>query len=120
MTYEYEPINTPHNLKHNTKNNDSEKEKQNNDSEDDPTMHVTNKRCYGSLYSITHIIISFFAIYLSWKCNNEEFNLPSFIMAIICPHFYIIYSLAVNGGCGIFETTPPPQPEIQFPFRFKF
>ena len=60
--------------------------------------------CYGSLYTITHLIVSFFAIYLSWKCNKGQFSLTSFTMALLCPHLYIIYSLAMSGGCGLFES----------------
>lgn len=69
---------------------------------------VTKKRqpCYMMLYSITHIIIAFFAIYLSWKCNQRNgvlsFNLLQFIVALLCPHFYIIWALAMKGGCGVF------------------
>jgi hypothetical protein len=61
------------------------------------------KPCYGSLYTVTHIIISFFAIYLTWKCNKNKFSPFAFIFAILCPHIYIIYVLAVYGGCGIFD-----------------
>jgi hypothetical protein len=59
--------------------------------------------CYGSLYTITHIIISFFAIYLTWRCNKNKFSPVAFILALLCPHFYIVYVLAVYGGCGIFD-----------------
>jgi hypothetical protein len=57
-----------------------------------------------SLYMVTHLIISFFAIYLSWKCNNG-FKLMSFLAALLCPYLYIIWALATKGGCGIFN--PP-------------
>lgn len=63
------------------------------------------KPCYGSLYTITHVIISFFAIYLTWKCNKNKFNPFAFIFALLCPHIYIIYTLAVHGGCGIFDNS---------------
>ncbi len=55
-----------------------------------------------SLYMVTHLIISFFAIYLSWRCNNG-FNLFSFIVALLCPYLYIIWALATRGGCGVFN-----------------
>lgn len=55
-----------------------------------------------SFYMITHIIISFFAIYLSWKCNNG-FHPLAFLVALCCPYLYIIWALATNGGCGIFD-----------------
>ena len=63
-----------------------------------------NKKAYSSLYFITHIILSFFAIYLSWRCSGSQFNIFHFIVAFCCPHLYIIWSLAMRGGCGIFGT----------------
>ena len=60
-------------------------------------------RNFSSIYTITHLIISFFAIYLSWRCSGRKFDLVPFIFALFCPHFYIIYVLAANGGCGIFD-----------------
>ena len=56
-----------------------------------------------SLYMITHMIISFFAIYLSWRCN-KGFNPLSFLAALLCPYLYIIWVLATRGGCGLFDT----------------
>lgn len=67
-----------------------------------------HKPCYGSIYTITHLIVSFFAVYLSWRCNNGKFDLTSFIFALLCPHLYVIYALAVNGGCGIFDSVKVP------------
>jgi hypothetical protein len=55
-----------------------------------------------SLYTITHIIVSMFAIYLSWRCNNG-FNLLQFVVALLCPYLYIIWALATRGGCGVFD-----------------
>ncbi len=55
-----------------------------------------------SLYMVTHLIISFFAVYLSWRCNRG-FNLLSFLAALICPYLYIIWVLATKGGCGVFD-----------------
>lgn len=52
-----------------------------------------------SIYMISHVIISFFAIYLSWKCNGGKFNPGAFIIALLFPYLYILYALAVNGGC---------------------
>ena len=63
---------------------------------------VNNKHNYCSCYVITHFIISFFAIYLSWKCNNG-FNPLSFLAALCCPYLYIIFVLATRGGCGILD-----------------
>ena len=58
---------------------------------------------FSSIYLITHTILSFFAIYLSWKCSGSKFNWVHFLIALLCPHLYIMWSLAVHGGCGIFE-----------------
>jgi hypothetical protein len=55
------------------------------------------------IYSIMHLIISLFAVYLSWKCN-EGFSIVSFICALICPYLYILWALATRGGCGVFES----------------
>lgn len=73
-----------------------------------------NKKPYNMtkcIYCITHIIISFFAIYLSWKCN-DGFNLLSFMTAFICPYLYIIWALATRGGCGLFESKCKLEPLI--------
>jgi hypothetical protein len=67
-----------------------------------------------SLYMVTHLIISFFAIYLSWRCNNN-FNILSFASALICPYLYIIWALATSGGCGIFGEVA--QQCASFPIR---
>ena len=63
-------------------------------------------RYFSNFYTITHLILSFFALYLSWKCNNNNFDPLSFIAALCCPIIYIIWVLAVNGGCGIFDDKP--------------
>lgn len=71
---------------------------------DDSNTKMNNpKPCYSSLYLITHLVLSFFAIYLSWKCNGGKFSPLHFIIALCCPHLYIIWSLAVHGGCGVFD-----------------
>jgi hypothetical protein len=75
----------------------------NNDIDEKRKVYVVNKPNYGILYSITHTIISFFAIYLSWRCNGG-FSLGPFLFALFCPYLYIIYALATHGGCGVFES----------------
>jgi hypothetical protein len=50
------------------------------------------------------MILSFFAIYLSWRCSENSFNPLSFLAALCCPHLYIIWALATRGGCGIFDS----------------
>lgn len=59
-------------------------------------------------FTITHLIISLFAFYLSWRCNNG-FNIISFLCALCCPYLYIIYALAVHGGCNVFGNIKTPQ-----------
>lgn len=51
------------------------------------------------IYSVFHTIMSFVAIYLSFKCN-KGFNLLSFLLACCCPYIYIIYTLATKGICN--------------------
>jgi hypothetical protein len=65
-------------------------------------VQLKPKPQFCSLYMITHMIISFFAIYLSWRCN-KGFNLLSFLAALLCPYLYIIWVLATRGGCGLFN-----------------
>lgn len=81
---------------------------ENNNQEQKPKRQIYN------LYMVTHLIISFFAVYLSWRCNRG-FNLISFFVALVCPYLYIIWALATKGGCGIFNeshsfTTSPIKP----------
>lgn len=49
-------------------------------------------------YSIFHIIIFAFAIYLSFKCNNNNFNIGAFVTAFFFPHIYIIYKFATSNN----------------------
>jgi hypothetical protein len=75
------------------------------------------KNQVSSLYFITHLILSFFAIFLSWRCSNKKFNILHFIAALCCPHVYIIWALATHGGCGVFDklscdTTPSITPSV--------
>ena len=65
-----------------------------------------NKKPCSQLYFITHLILSFFACYLSWKCAGSNFNVIHFVLALICPHMYILWALATKGGCGLFDNTP--------------
>lgn len=68
--------------------------------------HIMHKPQYSSLYFITHLILSFFAIYLSWRCAGSKFEALNFIAALCCPHLYIIWALATHGGCGVFDNLP--------------
>lgn len=60
-------------------------------------MDKTTNVSYGSTYLIFHSILSIFAIYLSFRCN-QGFNVLSFLIAIIAPWIYVPYSLAL--GCS--------------------
>jgi hypothetical protein len=97
------PINNSTNNKFITSQNNDKNINRNINIENVEIIEVTDKnKQYKLIYTIMHIIISFFAIYLSWKCNNG-FNILSFLAAILCPYLYIIWALATKGGCGIFE-----------------
>ena len=52
------------------------------------------------IYLCFHIMMSFVAIFLTWKCNGGKFDLLSFIIAIFFPYIYIIYILATRGMCA--------------------
>lgn len=54
------------------------------------------------MYMIFHMIMSFVAVYLSYMCN-KEFSMSAFAIAIFFPYFYIIYTLASKGTCGLIE-----------------
>ena len=56
------------------------------------------------LYFVTHIIIGFFACYLSIKCNGGNVNVLSMLVALFFPYIYILYVLIAKNGCGIFDT----------------
>ena len=89
----------------NDKNNstNTQNSSQNKPIEEDNIILINNKSNSGILYLITHMTISFFAVYLSWRCN-KHFDIGSFICALFCPYLYIIWALAVHGGCGVFES----------------
>jgi hypothetical protein len=55
------------------------------------------------IYSVFHVIMALLAIYLSFRCNNKEFRIGSFLAAFFFPYIYIIYILATMGTCGIIE-----------------
>lgn len=53
------------------------------------------------MYGVFHTIISIFAIYLSFKCNNGV-NIGELLVAILCPVLYVLYKVAVSPDlCGI-------------------
>jgi hypothetical protein len=54
-----------------------------------------------TVYSVFHLVVSVFAIYLSFKCNSG-FDFGAFLMACCCPYIYVIYKFATSDNfCGI-------------------
>jgi hypothetical protein len=54
-----------------------------------------------TIYSIFHMVVAIFALYLSFKCN-KGFDIGAFLMACCCPYIYIIYKFATSEDfCGI-------------------
>lgn len=54
-----------------------------------------------TIYSIFHMVVAIFALYLSFKCN-KGFDIGSFLMACCCPYIYIVYKFATSEDfCGI-------------------
>ncbi len=50
-----------------------------------------------NLVFILWILLIIYAVYLSWKCNNEKLELIHFLFALMCAPVYILYQLANNG-----------------------
>ena len=84
------------------------------DQEDERNKKIMYKPQYSSLYFITHLILSFFAIYLSWRCSGSKFEAFHFIPALCCPHLYIIWALATHGGCGVFDNVSVSKNPVGF------
>lgn len=63
-------------------------------------MVIVKNHSNKAIYSIFHILMSFVAIYLSFRCNDNHFNAASFVVALCCPYLYIIYTLATKGTCS--------------------
>jgi len=77
--------------------NDNESDKE---PYDTTHIEIINKDSTGKyIYLIFHMIMSFVAIFLSWKCNNGKFDILSFLIALFFPYIYIIFILATRGTC---------------------
>jgi hypothetical protein len=50
-----------------------------------------------NLVFILWIFLIIYAVYLSWKCNNQKLELIHFLFALMCAPVYILYQLASNG-----------------------
>lgn len=61
------------------------------------SSNQTKKSPVNQLISLLWTLVTFFAIYLSFKCNNG-FDLVGFLGACCCAPLYIAYKLAV-GNC---------------------
>jgi hypothetical protein len=59
-------------------------------------MEDRMKKILSKIYSVLHTLLALFAIYLSFKCNGG-FDLIGLIGALIIPHIYIVYQIAMNG-----------------------
>lgn len=72
--------------------------------EDTPIVMVNTRPCkremYNYFYSVFHVILSIFALYLSFRCN-KEFNVFHFVFALFCPLIYILFIVATKGSCGL-------------------
>jgi hypothetical protein len=55
---------------------------------------------WGFLHYIVSSIVIYFAVYLSWRCNNR-FDFVQFLLAFLFAPIYILYHLATDGLCGI-------------------
>ena len=81
--------------------------KQENDKRNQTQMNLlvdtscNNDSVKHSIFMVFHSIMALFAIYLSWKCNGQQFDLVSFLIAIFCPYLYVIYILATKGTCSV-------------------
>lgn len=52
-------------------------------------------------YGIFHAILTFIAVYLSWKCNDGKLDLLAFVIALFFPYIYIIFIFATRGTCDM-------------------
>jgi len=66
-----------------------------------PTTIICKSNSGKIMYLIFHMIMTFIALYLSWKCNGGKFDLLGFLLALIVPYFYIIYILGFRGTCAL-------------------
>tara|TARA_B100001287_G_C22490031_1_gene438538 strand:+ start:299 stop:568 length:270 start_codon:yes stop_codon:yes gene_type:complete len=48
------------------------------------------------LYSIFHVAMIVYALIVSYKCNNG-INPVAAVLAIMCPHLYLMYIAATKG-----------------------
>ena len=49
-----------------------------------------------NIYALLHLVLAMLAVSVSIKCDGE-FKLVPVLVAIICPHFFLIFALATKG-----------------------
>jgi hypothetical protein len=55
-----------------------------------------------AIYSLIYSIIWAFAVFLSFRCNGNKFDVIGFLGACLCPVIYIPYKLGTSSNyCGI-------------------
>ncbi len=68
---------------------------------DNKNESFENSTIYSLISSLIGLVVFCFAIYLSWRCNNKEFNFVGFLGAFCCSPCYIIYQFFNNQFCGL-------------------
>ena len=87
-------------IQNDVKNKDKEDKENKEDNQNNIGILISNKcKTDQALYGVFHIIMTFIAVYLSFKCNKDKFNPTTFIFALLFPYIYIIYVLGTRGTC---------------------
>ena len=68
-----------------------------------------------TFFGIIHFICWLFAMYLSFKCNNNQFDIMGFLGAFCCPEIYIIKKLFID-KCN-FQNPSYQQYQYQPPYQ---
>jgi hypothetical protein len=65
-----------------------------------------NEKNFLKIYAVIHLILAMFAVGVSIKCENG-FELVPVTTAILCPHFFLIFTAATRGigSCFLSEDT---------------
>jgi hypothetical protein len=56
-------------------------------------------------YSVFHVLMSFLALYLTYRCKKatDPIDWVQVLFAACCPYFYIMFILITRGTCGLLE-----------------
>jgi hypothetical protein len=56
-------------------------------------------------YSVFHVLMSFLALYLTFRCKKatDPVDWIQVLIAACCPYFYIMWILVTHGTCGLLE-----------------